>query len=235
MKTFMIEFQERCNDVSEYLNLLDFMDSIATNKHKCLESESHQGGVISYLPNRECQKILRANFYLILYNLVESTLNSIISVVKDTVNDEKVPLDKLVTRLIHLHIGGLYKNVSSQNRILEISKELFQKTANKENVLLEKLGFNTSGNVDYDYFQKVVNAIGCRGRLYIDENRVKNAMERTKNHRNKLAHGNWSFSIAGSMLTLSQIKEDHQCIVNYLNQSLHNLEPFIDDKKYIKQ
>ena len=36
-------------------------------------------------------------------------------------------------------------------------------------------------------------------------------------------------------LTLSQIKEDYQCIVDYLNPSLHNLEPFIDDKKYIKQ
>lgn len=235
MKTFIREFQDRCNDVAEYFRLLEFMDSIATNKHKSLESESHQSGVISYLPNRECQKILRANFYLILYNLVESTLNSIISVVKDTVNDEKVPLERLVTSLFNLHIGGLYKNVTSQNRILEISKDLFRKTANKENVLLEKLGFNTSGNVDYVYFQKVVNAIGCRGRLVIDENRVKIAMDRTKNHRNKLAHGNWSFSNAGSLLTLSQIKEDHQCIVEYLNQSLHNLESFLDDKKYIKQ
>lgn len=119
MKTFITEFQERCNDVAEYFKLLEFLDSIATNKHKCLESESHQGDAISYLPNRECQKILRANFYLILYNLVESTLNSVISVVKDTVNDEKVPLERLGTRLFNLHIGGLYKNITSQNRILK--------------------------------------------------------------------------------------------------------------------
>lgn len=183
MKTFIVVFQERCKDVLEYLNLLKFMDSVATNKRKPIESESYQGTMISYLPNRDCQKILRANFYHILYN-VESTLNTVISVVKDIINDERVPLNKLVTRLIHLHISGLYKDVTSQNRILEISKDLYQKTANKENVLLEKLGFNTSGNVDYNYFQKVVGAIGCRGKLTIEENRVKDAMERTKDHRN---------------------------------------------------
>lgn len=234
MKTFIVEFQERCKDVLEYLNLLKFMDSVATNKRKPIETESYQGTMISYLPNRDCQKILRANFYLILYNLVESTLNTVISVVKDTINDERVPLNKLVTRLILLHISGLYKDVTSQNRILEISKDLYQKTANKENVLCEKLGFNTSGNVNYNYFQKVVGAIGCRGRLTIEENRVKVAMERTKDHRNKLAHGNGSFSVAGSMLTLSQIEEDYQRIYDYLNQSLHNLESFLDNKKYLK-
>lgn len=234
MKTFIAEFQERSKDVLEYLNLLKFMDSVATNKRKPIESESYQGNMISYLPNRDCQKILRANFYLILYNLVESTLNTVISVVKDTINDERVPLNKLVTRLILLHISGLYKDVTSQNRILEISKDFYQKTVNNENVLLEKLGFNTSGNVDYNYFQRVVGAIGCRGKLTIEENRVKDAMERTKDHRNKLAHGNWSFSVAGSMLTLSQIEEDYQCIYDYLNQSLYNLESFLDNKKYLK-
>ena len=101
------------------------MDSVATNKRKPIESESYQGNMISYLPNRDCQKILRANFYLILYNLVESTLNTVISVVKDTINDERVPLNKLVTRLIHLHISGLYKDVTSQNRIWKISKDLY--------------------------------------------------------------------------------------------------------------
>lgn len=131
MKTFITEFRERSNEVLEYLVFLEFMDSIATNKRKCLKSESYQGHKISYLPNRECQKILRANFYLILYNLVESTLNSLISVVKDTINDEGVPLDKLESRLINLHISGLYKNVTSQNRIFEISRDLYKKLSVK--------------------------------------------------------------------------------------------------------
>ena len=165
---------------------------------------------------------------------LRTVLRTLIKMYTFAPNFKFVPLNKLVTRLIHLHISGLYKDVTSQNRILEISKDLYQKTAKKENVLLEKLGFNTSGNVDYNYFQKVVGAIGCRGKLTIEENRVKDAMERTKGHRNKLAHGNWSFSVAGSMLTLSQIEEDYQCIYDYLTQSLHNLESFLDNKKYLK-
>ena len=67
MKTFIIEFNERCEDVQEYLLLLEFMDSIATNKHKPLENEANDGNNISYTLSRETQKILRANFYLLLY------------------------------------------------------------------------------------------------------------------------------------------------------------------------
>ena len=57
------EFEDRCKDVREYYTLLEFLDSIATNKNKLLESESYEGNTISYQPKRECQKILRANFY----------------------------------------------------------------------------------------------------------------------------------------------------------------------------
>lgn len=234
MKTFIREFQERLDDVAEYLKLLEFVDSIATNKQPKLTGVSHDGLLSSYSPNRECQKILRANFYLVLYNLTESTVNSIISVVKDTINDEQIPLDQLVTRLIDLHIEGLYKGATSTKRILKISKDLYRKTAENDIVLLEKLAFNTSGNVDYDYFQKVVNAIGCWGKLTVNENDVREAMKRTKEHRNKLAHGDWSFSKAGSMLTFGQIKEDHDTIVRFLQQSLNNLESFLDKKKYLK-
>lgn len=234
MKTFITEFHERQEDVCEYLKLLIFFDSLATNKRKTIEGESYNGKIISFLPNRECQKILRANLYLLLYNLVESTINTIIIVVKDAINDENVSLDKLETRLINLHIAGVYKDVTSTNKILERSKDLYRKATNKESVFIEKFGFNTSGNVDYDYFQKIVGAIGCRSRVNLDEEKVKVAMIRTKDHRNRLAHGNCSFSSAGSMLTLQQIREDYDCIVDFLKQSLDNLEIFLNSKKYLK-
>lgn len=234
MKTFIIEFNERCEDVQEYLHLLEFMDSIATNKHKPLENEANDGNNISYTLSRETQKILRANFYLLLYNLIEATTNSIITVVKDTINDEGVTLDHLVRWLVYLHIEGLYKEVTSSTRIVEISKELYRKTTKNEIVLLDKLDFNTSGNVDYDFFQKIVGIIGCRGALNIDEQVVKDAMKRTKEHRNKLAHGNWSFSSAGTCLTLSQIKIDYNNVVAFLRQSLNNVEIYLDNKKYLK-
>lgn len=234
MRTFIGEFNERSKDVSEYLALLEFIDSIATNKHSPLKNESNDGKEITYTLNRETQKILRANFYLLLYNLVESTINSIIAVIVDAINDESVTLEHLATRLVHLHIEGLYDKVSSSQRIVQISKDLFQKAVQKETVLLDKLCFNTSGNVDYDNFQKIVGTIGCRGSLTIDERIVKEAMNRTKNHRNKLAHGNWSFSTAGTSLTLAQIINDHNNVVGFLRQSLNNLEDYLDKKKYLK-
>lgn len=234
MKTFIKDFKERCNDVNEYLTMLEFMDSTATNKHKPLVNEAYDGSDISYTLSREMQKILRANFYLLLYNLVEATTHTIITVVKDAINDEEVTLDNLVTRLVHLHIEGLYKDVTSSKRIVEIGKDLYRKAVKNEIVILDKLGFNTSGNVDYDFFQKIVSTIGCRGNLTIDETIVKDAMSRTKEHRNKLAHGNWSFSLAGTCLTFSQLENDYGHVVDFLTQSLNNLEIYLDNKKFLR-
>ena len=56
MKTFIIEFNERCKEVHEYLLFLEFIDSIATNKHNPLENEANDGSRISYLLTRETQK-----------------------------------------------------------------------------------------------------------------------------------------------------------------------------------
>lgn len=159
--------------------------------------------------------------------------NSIITVVKDTINDEGVTLDRLVKRLVYLHIEGLYKEVTSSTRIVEIRKDLYRKATKNEIVLLEELDFNTSGNVDYNFFQKIVGTIGCRGTLNIDEQAVKDAMKRTKEHRNKLAHGNCFFSSAGTCLTLSQIKIDNNNVVAFLRQSLNNVEIYLDNKKYL--
>jgi len=36
------------------------------------------------------------------------------------------------------------------------------------------------------------------------------------------------------MLTLQQIREDYDCIVDFLKQSLDNLEIFLNSKKYLK-
>lgn len=58
-------------------------------------------------------------------------------------------------------------------------------------------------------------------------------MKRTKEHRNKLAHGNCFFSSAGTCLTLSQIKIDNNNVVAFLRQSLNNVEIYLDNKKYL--
>ena len=58
MKTFITEFHERQEDVREYLKLLIFFDSLATNKRKTIEGESYNGKIISFLPIESVRKFL---------------------------------------------------------------------------------------------------------------------------------------------------------------------------------
>ncbi len=165
---------------------------------------------------------------------MESTANVIIESVKDAVNDEKLSFDKIRPSISNLHLSGTLKNFDNKSKIINEVKKLLSQIEKKENIKLDKLDFNTSGNVNYDYMQKIVGAIGCAGHISVETAKIKISMERAKQHRNKLAHGNWSFSNTGSNLVISTIEEDANVVLKYLEEVLLNLDNYLNKKKYIK-
>ena len=80
-----------------------------------------------------------------------------------------------------------------------------------------------------------LSQIGCVGRLTVVEADLADAMERTVKLRNKLAHGNDSFSRIGSTLLIQDIKKDYDIITEYLSTSLKYFEEYINKKVYLRK
>lgn len=59
-------FNDRKNEIDLYYQLIDFLDNI--------EKEDGEKSINNILFNKDIEKIVRANALLMLYNLVESTL-----------------------------------------------------------------------------------------------------------------------------------------------------------------
>lgn len=235
MRQFLNDFNERCKEVEEYLSLIQFYDDIATNKKPKLSAINHYGDSIEYSPSKQTQQILRSSFYIIIYNLIEATTNSIITAVIDQINDERVPLVKLKDQIRKLYVRNRLYNKKDDEQKINNALELIQHIEKGRYVNIDGFNFKVSGNVDFCFINDIINKIGCIGRQNIaSEELLKNAFSKAKNHRNTLAHGNELFSKMGSSLVLTDIEKEYEEIKAYLEQVLKNLERYLDNKKYLK-
>lgn len=235
MRQFLIDFNERCKEVEEYLSLIQFYDDIATNKKPKLSAINHYGNLIEYSPSKQTQQILRSSFYIIIYNLIEATTNSIITAVIDQINDERVPLVKLNNQIRILYVRNRLHSRKDDEKKINNALEVIQHIEKGRYVNIDGFNFKVSGNVDFGFINDVIRQIGCIGRQNINsEDILKIAFSKTKNHRNTLAHGNELFSKMGSSLVLADIEKEYNEIKAYLDQVLKNLEKYLDDKKYLK-
>lgn len=230
-------FESSLEDVKRYYELIEFLDSVDASQKDNLLSINRESKSINYQLKVEMQQILRANFYLVLYNLIESTQQGIITALKDSITDEGVHVTKLHNKIHTLYFSGLFKDVISDDRKARLALDLMKEASNvKSKVQVDKIVFDkVSGNLDYDNFRSILSQIGCVGRLTVVEADLADAMERTVKLRNKLAHGNDSFSRIGSTLLIQDIKKDYDIITEYLSTSLKYFEEYINKKVYLRK
>ena len=123
-RTVKKKYKERENEVKTYLDLITAFDEVDVFAHpdiKCIDMDATD---FSITLNVEMIQIFRAAFYLVLYNLIESTINDIIREYKDAISLEKITLDKLSTKARIIYIEGIIGNKSSENSLSEIIKNI---------------------------------------------------------------------------------------------------------------
>jgi len=226
------DFQYRKFEINEYFSFVEYIDKIETHKKEKLSTSS----CLEYLPKRELQKVLRANCYLMLYNLIESSICNCIIAIYDNIKDDSLKFEELSPQL---------QKIWLKHR----SKQIFNKSTDKEqhlgnlinevitgNVIdLDKESITVSGNLDYDVIDKVINAYGFGGTMNTDKNQIKKHLAKVKRERNHLAHGDKSFCQAGEIITIVELINIKNNIIAFLSEILANVEIYLSDKKYQKQ
>ena len=175
--------------------------------------------------------ILKSQATLMLYNLIEGSVNRGIEYIFDTVADGNLKHNQLSSniRVIWFRYFNLHSDNNGQtkeslievdkfiNNMVEINIEQFRKF-NKS--------YFSSGTLDSDAIKKVLKkfSIKCDFSEY--------QLQVIKNNRNFLAHGEKSFSEVSQSEALSDIKSKKDKIILYLNQYIIVIEKYVDDEKY---
>ena len=180
--------------------------------------------------NRELEQTLKASCFLLLYNLVESTLTQAIIAIQDDLKEKNIQYSSIKETLQKCVV----KNLIKQGKLEILLHDAFM---SKVNVLVS--GFDEdektlfSGNVDAKTVRKIAKVYGFSNNINHKDAKGGSDLLTIKTNRNDLAHGSKSFSEIGRDYTTEQLKEIKDSSIAYLDCILKNIERYIQKQEYL--
>jgi hypothetical protein len=270
MNSFVTDFNDKVNEINKYFHFVWLIDNLRKinnleniSPKKILEADTDTvkyelKSILdfdnSYKIDSELVKILKANCYLILYNLVEGAITSGINALFVAISSKQKNYKEFKTEIQQVWIK--YKKYSHETfqtkRIEESAKffvdtmekifnekvEILPKTIGKENrvvtdyeAYLKEIGKNEiSGNLDADRIRKLSKLYGFPE--YVTSKEMHSLLK-VKNKRNSLAHGRTNFSEEGR-IPIEELIIMKDEVVNYIGNVLNIFEQHIQNEQYIR-
>ena len=223
MNTVLLDFNTRAQEVDDYFI---FLDGLIKQTTKLAVADSAGQYQIQSL-NPELAKTLKANGFLLLYNLVESTMRNAIEAIFDEFKNQSISFDQLKPEIKMIVLQNL-KNRSPKKihlHINQISLDIITATFEREELF--------SGNVDARLIKEIAKKYGFS--CQTDFAKTKNGQNLVviKDNRIDLAHGLKSFEDVGRDKTIEELLEIKEEVIQYLRQILENIKTYLDNQEYL--
>jgi len=223
MNTVLLDFNTRAQEVDDYFI---FLDGLIKQTTKLAVAGSAGPYQIQSL-NPELANTLKANGFLLLYNLVESTMRNAIEAIFDEFKNQGISFDQIKPEIKMIVLQNL-KNRSPKKIYLQmnqISIDIITATFEREELF--------SGNVDARLIKEIAEKYGFS--YQTDFAKTKNGQNLVviKRNRNDLAHGIKSFEDVGRDQTIEELLEIKEEVIEYLRQILENIKTYLDNQEYL--
>ena len=218
------DFIKRKEEVNEYFSFLEKLnnDNIKLNYTK-------ENTTKEFIISTKLQRIFIANTFLLLYNLVESTIRNSIVTIYNKIQDDEIIYNDLSEKIkqIWLHKNGKKFSIYSSDNTIEVNlQNIINDIINNEIIMLTKDDIHISGNIDAQEIRKLADKIGFEksnnGRHLVD----------IKEKRNRLAHGEHTFHDIGKDFTYNDLNNYKETTFIHLEDVIDKIKNFIDDEKY---
>jgi hypothetical protein len=211
------DFEKRKEEIDEYFSFLKMLDA---NKVSINGERASQ----------KLQRIFIANTFLLLYNLIESTVRNSILEIYNKIQDDELTYQNLSEKIKKIWLNKKKKILtSSEEEDKSIEKKLesvIQDVINNEIIILTNQDINISGNIDAQEIRNLSKKIG-----FEQSNNGRDLLS-IKEKRNRLAHGEHTFHDVGKNFTYNELKNFKENTFEHLEDVINKIETFIEEKKY---
>lgn len=227
MNTVILDFNTRVKEVDDYFI---FLKSLIQKEIKLAVIDSKSEYKIASL-DLDLAKTLKANGFLLLYNLIESTMRNAIEAIFDEFQTKGISFDKIkpgIKITILQNLQTCFKSSSPKNihsKISQISIDIITATFERERIF--------SGNVDAKLIKETAENYGFSHSTDCSKTKNGKNLLIVKVNRNDLAHGIKFFEEVGRDKTIEELLEIKEEVVEYLRQILKNIEDYLDNKEYL--
>lgn len=217
------DFKERSREVSKYFMFLKTLEQGTTK----LMMEGMDGKPNIRAIDSDLEKTLKASGFLLLYNLIESTMRNAIEIIFDELSSQGISFDEVRPEIKKIILKKIKK--CNPDKILfnitAISIDIVAAGFDKEDLF--------SGNIDAKLIKALAKDYGFS---YItDPIKTGNGSDllTIKSNRNDLAHGIKSFSEVGKEKSADELLRIKDKVVRYLKEILTNLDNYLENKDYL--
>ncbi|MGR3317714.1 MAG: MAE_28990/MAE_18760 family HEPN-like nuclease [Candidatus Anammoxibacter sp.] len=214
-------------EINNYFGFLEIFDNDDTK----LQYKKEGKDIIERI-QPQFQIVLIANAFLILYNLIESTIRNSIKEMYTKINDDEVRYEGLSENLKKIWIKEITENLKEDNYRPETLHDyifcLVKDILDGETIILSEENVSFSGNLDAEKIRCLAEQIG----FDISPNGNGRNLVKIKDKRNRLAHGEQTFYEVGKDFTVKELCDFKDETFKYLSDVINKIEIFISNKKY---
>lgn len=226
MKIIISDFESKTEEINEYFTFIEnttHLRSFGNNNKKIQVT-------------KRIHNILKANLFLLLYNLIESSFKNGLGEVCSRITNDKLKYKNVIPELKKMWIKDEYKNFDKNPPCgIKKSDYLIEKIDNIAEDIIE-INFNNknnsgiSGNLNASEICKINSLYGVD--IKKDSGINPKSLNTIKEKRNSLAHGDETFDSCGGNYSLDDLKELKDNSLDYMKFILNHLEDFLNQKKY---
>jgi len=213
------DFQDRVGEIEDYF---DFIQQIDSGKILLTPSNHEKAEPYTAHKRNNLVRTFKASAFLLLYNLMESTVSNAVQAIYDEFANKNISFDSCRQNIRRVILGNLKQH--SPDEILpdlnHLATDIVSKTFRKNKIV--------SGNVDARKIREVADEYG-----FAPPSADGKALLTVKSSRNDLAHGSKSFSEVGRDYAVQEIIDIKNKIIIYLNSMLKSVSDYISQQQYL--
>lgn len=218
MQNTLSIFDDRKQEIDFYFSVMIEIDNGNPNIHT--------------IDNTRFYKIMKSNFLLMLYNLVEACIVSGMMEIYEDLKNDNCSYNQVIREIqeiwykykINEIYGPATQRIAYENRVQQIIENI---TTNAP-IILAKDALGISGNLNAKKIKEICDKHKIRYRLATSGA----SLERVKRERNSLAHGDVSFSDCARDLTIGDLENIKDEVILFLTGILDGMKNYYDQKLY---
>ncbi len=232
MMSFDLDYVDSKSQIDLYFELIK---QIEVNEYKKLIPNA---GELEFEIQEELTKILKANAFLMLYNLIEGTIKNCLWEIFTAIKVEGIPYEMVRIEIQNMMLRSKVKlefksketSVATQIQsiISSVLTDFHNLLPNKKSQIVFE-----SGNLNVEHIQTAFHGHGLN-KVAKNHQTQEEAFKVTVRNRNSLAHGDLTFKECGKLYSYTDLEIYKDYIFDYLNRSISETEQFLQAKLYDK-
>lgn len=239
MNDFLSVYVERKQEIKDFFSLLVFLEAKekSTDENGISEFDKffYSNKLEMKLTYQVLINIMKSNVSLMIYNVIEYTVTSLMLTVYDEIERKNLSYFDVNDYIRKLWKKNLLKAVTDPNAnfstFVKKNDEIIEAILSKQVIKLEVKNNLPGGNLGAEEIKTVFGNHGINWNISKRYFRP-DIMEKIKKDRNELAHGAVSFTEALRDNTISDLQKNYSCVEGFLDELIVNIKQFLKNENY---